>query len=192
MLKNFAVVPLALAVLACGREQATVSAQASAAKPAMPLDMVRAAIAGKPTPVNYELSTDDGFALAVFTPYERIAAAAEEARAAYRPFTEADVTPELSAPEVRIYAPSVSGSNVVTIVIAPRQNTDPALVIRPLRMERADPSTPGAIAVLPFDAMTEHNEVRVVYDGPNFLCQKPGPGKGTAECIVPIRVEKVR
>jgi hypothetical protein len=46
------------------------------------------------------------------TPYMRVAIAARQAKKAYRKFTPADVTTEMIAPELHVYAwPQVNGAN---------------------------------------------------------------------------------
>lgn len=171
---------VALLACACGDSRST-SAQAAMAPGARHAAWVEDAIAGKPAPP-VKLATEFGALIAVFTPYERVAAAAEEARAQYKPFTVADVTTEM-ATEIHVYAPNIQ-SNVVAVVIAPRGSIDPAQVIRPIRTEVAP--SPGVVAVFPAAAFVAQNDIRVVYDAPNILCTRSGPAKGTAECVVPI------
>jgi hypothetical protein len=96
------------------------------------------------------------------TPYMRVAMAARHAKKAYRKFTPADVTPEMIAPELHVYAwPQVNGAdkptrdplggnaiydsapvggvNVTAIVITPRkgkQEEKMAAAIHPVRFEQ--------------------------------------------------------
>lgn len=96
------------------------------------------------------------------TPYMRVAMAARQAKKAYRKFTAADVTPEMIAPELHVYAwPQVNGAdkpqrdpiggnaiydsspvggvNVTAIVITPRkgkQESKMANAIHPVDSSR--------------------------------------------------------
>lgn len=73
------------------------------------------------------------------TPFLRVALAANTAKKHYKPFTEADVTAEMLAPEIQVYASSqpVQGTviaNVETIVLMPKKSKDRSQGIQPTRM----------------------------------------------------------
>jgi hypothetical protein len=115
------------------------------------------------------------------TPYMRVAAAARDAKTTYRAFTEADVTPEMIAPELHIYAwPQMDGPEAVgvkAVVITPRsgkQEQKAARAIHPIRFEDAPVvfrnwfgasfEGRGRMAVFPLTALSEENEVHVIYE----------------------------
>jgi hypothetical protein len=116
------------------------------------------------------------------TPYLRVALAARQAKITYRaPFTAADVTPDMVAPELYVYASSQTNGptviNVVTVVITPHGGSPSekqAKAIHPVRFE-VMPMTfqnlfgfkaegTGWIAVFPLSALSEDNDLHVVYD----------------------------
>jgi hypothetical protein len=113
------------------------------------------------------------------TPFSRVAMAAQDARRQYRPFTAADVTDEMLAPELHVIVPAYSASagdirNVDAVVIAPRGSKDDSAVLQPIRSEPmrdefrtllgATFEGRGLIAVFPLDVLREGNELRIVYD----------------------------
>jgi hypothetical protein len=145
------------------------------------------------------------------TPYSRVAGAAKKAKAAYRPFTEADVTPEMIAPEVWIAARPQQPRHhpgmvdVVAVVVAPAKSTDTGAAIQPVRsiedtatyqnMMGATFQGKGMMAVFPLSILSEENEVRVVYDSP--VCTEGSfsgflKDKKTAECAVRFKLDKIR
>jgi hypothetical protein len=72
----------------------------------------------------------------------RVALAANAAKKQYRVFTEANVTPEMIAPEIQIYASSQSLggtaiANVQTIVVLPHNSKDSNRAVHPTRMNEA-------------------------------------------------------
>ncbi len=113
------------------------------------------------------------------TPFSRVVAAAYAARTKYQPFTAADVTPDLIAPELHIYAQSkLSGPTILdveAIVIMPRGEKDPANVIRPTRtavmteqyknLAGATFEGHGLLAVFPLTAFVTDHQVRIVRRG---------------------------
>jgi hypothetical protein len=148
------------------------------------------------------------------TPYSRVASAAVEAKKAYRPFTEAQVTQEQRAPRVNVIAipalvpPPVlakrSTSDVVAIVLMPIGSTDRSRAILPLS-QRAVPNREaggmGMVAVFHVSDMRDGNEVRVVYDQQvcagstpksKALAKSAANWKLSAECHYPIKLDKVR
>ena len=72
--------------------------------------------------------------IAVYTtPFMRVALAANAAKKRYKPFTAADVTPEMLAPEIHVYAASqplegTAIASVETIVVLPvqQQGSEPS------------------------------------------------------------------
>ena len=81
--------------------------------------------------------------IAVYTtPFLRVALAANAAKKQYKPFTEADVTPDMIKPEILVYAEShaVLGTdiaNVETIVVLPHNSKDASQAVHPTEMKDA-------------------------------------------------------
>lgn len=79
-----------------------------------------------------------------YTPDLRIALAARAALATYKPFTEADVTPDLAADYVLLVLPPINGPRgsgplgtkalveLETVLLLPRKSKDASLTVRPL------------------------------------------------------------
>jgi hypothetical protein len=119
------------------------------------------------------------FAAAATTPYLRVVAAATDAKRKYKDFTAADVTPEMIAPELHIYASSLqdgaSTYDVETIVIMPKGERDPAKVVRPVRTSEiaeerknllgAEFKGKGMLSVFPLTMFASGHEVRIVRSG---------------------------
>jgi len=108
------------------------------------------------------------------TPFLRIALASSEAAGAYKTFSEADVTPEMIAPELWIYAPAIaSGRYVINVKAIVVFGPDKAL-IQPLRTKEsieefgnaygARFSGKGLEAWFPLSVITRDHEVRVILD----------------------------
>jgi hypothetical protein len=140
------------------------------------------------------------------TPYSRVALAAALARTHNKPFTPADVTPDMLRPELHVYAVSqaVYGNkneiaNVKAVVVMPYKGKDPSAVTEPTRTEEVTGeywSLMGAaakgrrmMAVFPLVVVNETNELRVVFD--RYV---PGSSsiKGCTDCGVRFELEKVR
>ena len=115
------------------------------------------------------------------TPFMRVAAAASEAKKKDRTFRAGDVTGDMIAPELHVYAwAAVDGgqaANVSAVFITPKKGSPTAKmekVIRPGRFESTPQQVPGLagatanvtgrLAVFPLSALSEDNEVHVVYD----------------------------
>jgi len=126
------------------------------------------------------------------TPYMRIVHAANEAKRRYRPFTEADVTDEMKAPEIRVYAPAWAGQGMKVvspeaIVILEEGRKD--AVIQPTATKEMDAefrNLLGAkaegrsmLATFPLSALKEGNVIRIVWDIGKEMSHK-------------IKMEKVR
>lgn len=109
------------------------------------------------------------------TPFSRVAVAATEAKRRYKTLTEADITPEMVAPELEIYAPAFGTRdgrvvNVHAIVIRP----DGGGVIQPLREAPIEENFSNAFgrtktgrslrAWFPLSAVSASNEVLIVLD----------------------------
>jgi hypothetical protein len=141
------------------------------------------------------------------TPFLRVALAANNAKKHYKPFGEADVTPEMLVPEIQVYAPSqaVQGTeiaNVETIVLMPSKSTDRNLAIQPKTMSSATEeyknlygysgTGTSKLAAFPVDVWQEGNEVHVVFD--HTIPSSMGPGKsgGCIDCKSRIYLEKIR
>lgn len=140
------------------------------------------------------------------TPFSRVALAARRAKALYKPFTEADVTPEMTVPQLEVYAGSVSVSaplppgiaNVQTVLIMPKGSKDVGAAIQPTTTSEASEeyrNMMGAVlegksihAVFPLDALKPGREVVVVYDrivGENYI-------RKCTECRVELDLKGVR
>jgi hypothetical protein len=162
------------------------------------------------------------------TPYMRVAMAAKQAKKAYKKFTPADVTPEMIAPELHVYAwsqlnganqPShapIGGApigdsaaagavNVTTIVITPRkgkQEEKMAAAIHPTRFERmpvvwqnlfgAQIDAVGMVATFPLSALSEDNEVHVIYDKPATMGTNALGGRHCDDCSAGFSLRNVR
>ena len=118
------------------------------------------------------------------TPFSRVFIEAVEARKLHRKFTESDVTPDLIAPELRVYTPAICRykggpdcsdlANVASVVIMPHGSKDRGQTIQPSRTEPVPVNYQdlfggrwsGHAVVSTFDlsALTEANEVRILYD----------------------------
>jgi hypothetical protein len=183
---QMALAAMALGLVACSgggaSSAATPAPTASAPAPAnvgLSPDLIREAMAnGEKSPFPYELTaTPGGLVGYLSTPYSRVAYAAAEGKARYRPLTEADI-PKLAAPEIEIYAMAhyaqdkVGAFGAETVVIIPRGATDRSLAIHPLRTRPAA-SEPGfeapvfakdVIATFPLSALNRANEVRFIYN----------------------------
>jgi hypothetical protein len=75
------------------------------------------------------------------TPFARVVQAALAARKRGSPFATADVTPDLTAPELHVIALAQNAATddgmvatVLSVVLARRESKDPADVIQPLKM----------------------------------------------------------
>jgi hypothetical protein len=140
------------------------------------------------------------------TPFARVVQAAVAARKRGDPFTPADVTPALIAPELHVIAAAQTAATdegiaatVLSVVLARRGSKDPADVIQPLRTtELAAQSQdlggtafkgPGIVAVFPLSALVVDSEIRVLFDrtARGFsglsMCR---------ECTVPVTLNKIR
>jgi len=133
----------------------------------------------------YQMMTEGGVLLGCYsTPFSRVGGAAERARKRYEILTPATVEAEAVAPDLVIYAVHQERARVVAIVVALQGSSDMASVIRPTK---TDPKRGGLFATFPLAALSEANEVRVVFD--SEVC---GGKTGRPECIVPFKLDKVR
>ncbi len=122
---------------------------------------------------NYPIGDEWNVLLNFSTPFLRVAQAAAEAASTYRPFGEADVTPDLIEPEIRLNAVAsiynvaiVSNVRAVVIVLPDGR------VIQPSRVEEriedyqnrygAKGTARSLIAYFPLSVVMDGNEVRVV------------------------------
>jgi len=146
--------------------------------------------------------------IAVYTtPVLRVALGANAAKKRYQAFTEKDVTPEMTAPEIQVFAPSQSLesaaiANVVTIVLLPHNSKDSSQAIHPTRIIEASQEYKnllgftgegrGLVAVFPIDVWTENNEVHVVFDTGIPSSQGRGKLGGCTDCKSRIYLDKIR
>lgn len=141
------------------------------------------------------------------TPFSRVAQAAQAAKKKYKNFTEADVTPEMIEPHLEVLAPSHTRAgegprpvNVEAVVITPRKSKDRGAAIQPIKSEEmtaeyknlmgATFEGRGMRAVFPLSALSEANEVHVVYD--EKACIVGGWGKWYEDCPAKLKLDKVR
>ena len=141
------------------------------------------------------------------TPFSRVAQAAQAARKKYKNFTAADVTPDMIAPHLEVLAPShdpvgqgPGRTNVEAVVITPRKSKDRGAAIQPIISEEmtaeyknlmgATFEGRGMRAVFPLSALSEANEVHVVYD--EETCIVGGWGKFFEDCPAKLKLDRVR
>lgn len=116
--------------------------------------------------------------VAYSTPYIRVAFAANEAKRRYKPFTAADVTDEMKASELRVYAPAWAGSDKRTIVspeaIVVLQGGENGSVVQPTSTQEmteefqnlfgAKADGHSMVAAFPLSALKDGNVIRVVWN----------------------------
>lgn len=167
---------------------------------------VRAAIADERGAGCYPLKDYGCFT----TPLSRVRLAAAAARKEYRPFTEADVAPELLEPYLEVVAfpqrAFVHGAgrrgrpiDVRAVVIMPTKSKDRGAAILPSSSAPLDTrfrnmlgatfDAAGMAARFPLSALDDGNEVRFVYDGLGCADWK---NKLASECGVRFKVDGVR
>jgi hypothetical protein len=113
------------------------------------------------------------------TPFLRIALAANRAKKQYKSFSEKDVTQEMTAPELHVYAGAVAQekmavANVEAVVITRAKEKDRSKAIQPtLTIEMpeefqnlfgAKTSGRSVKAVFPLDLLSDQYEIHIVYD----------------------------
>jgi hypothetical protein len=123
------------------------------------------------------------------TPYQRVVLAAFEAKKAYKPFTAADVTPDLVAPEIRVRALPFTFkdgvASVVAVVVTKRGTRDATQPISsaPFDMEFSNAfgktiAGKGIEASFPLSLVDAANEIRIVMDsGAREQTEKFEPAK---------------
>jgi hypothetical protein len=141
------------------------------------------------------------------TAFLRVALAANTAKKQYKPFTEADVTPDMITPEILVYTRShaVEGTeiaNAETIVLLPHNSKDASRAIHPTQMKEASQEYKnllgfsgegkGLVAVFPLDAWREDNDVHVVFDQAIPSSQGANALGGCKDCKWRISLDKVR
>lgn len=143
----------------------------------------------------------------LWTPFARVANAARDAQKTYRPFTEKDVTPEMTASELHVTTNPIviqptkttagSIASVRAVVIMPKGSKDLAAAIQPIRTNETrsvwtdswgfEYEGRGIEAVFPMEALREGHEVRVVYDKRIGVIVA-----GCTECNAEIKMAKIR
>lgn len=141
------------------------------------------------------------------TPFMRVALAAHTAKKRYKPFTESDVTREMVAPEVHVYAASrpLEGgaiANVETIVVLPHNSKDLSQAVHPTAVTEASQQYKnlfgftgegrGMLAAFPLDVWRKDNEIHVVFDKEIPSSHGPGARGGCTDCKSRIYLEKIR
>jgi hypothetical protein len=140
------------------------------------------------------------------TPFMRVAAAARQAKREYRRFTAADVTPEMVAPELHVYAWPKADINVQAVIITPRKGNreeKAAAAIHPERFVElpmqfknlfgAEFDGVGRMAVFPLSAISKDHEVHVVYNGKVVIgTNQRGPSVTCDDCKVGFDLDRVK
>jgi hypothetical protein len=140
------------------------------------------------------------------TPFMRVAAAARQAKREYRKFNAADVTPEMIAPELHVYAWPKAAIDVQAVVITPRKGGREEKEARSVHPERfveipmafqnmfgAEFEGVGRMAVFPLSALSDDHEVHVVYSGSVVIgTNQRGPSVVCIDCKVGFNLSKVR
>jgi hypothetical protein len=165
-----------------------------------------------------QLTQSSGFSwgsihIATFsTPFMRVAAAARQAKRTYKKFTPEQVTPEMVALELHVYAWSQglsehgpAAANVTAVVITPRKGNEEqkaAMAIQATRFEEipmvfqnlfgAKAEGVGRMAVFPLSALTEDNEVHVVYDKEARIGANAAGGRHCDDCRAGFDLKGVR
>jgi len=131
------------------------------------------------------------------TPFLRVALAAHTAKKRYKPFTETDVTPEMVAPEIHVYAPSrpldgAAIASVDTIVVLPLDSKDLSQTVHPIRATDASEQYKnlfgftgegrGMLAAFPLNIWREDNEIHVVFDKEIPSSHGPGARGDCTDC----------
>jgi len=129
----------------------------------------------------------------------------DAAKRQYKPFTEADVTPDMIKPEILVYAEphAVQGTdiaNVEAIVVLPHNSKDASQAVHPTEMKDASQEYKnllgfsgegkGLVAIFPIDAWNENNDLRVVFDK-TIPGSRPGLG-ACRDCKSRIYLGNVR
>jgi hypothetical protein len=138
------------------------------------------------------------------TPFMRVAAAANAAKKKYKAFSEADVTPDMIAPELHVMGYAVSlgklnVANVENVVITKKKDKDRSRAIQPTRTEPlseeyqnlygAKTEGRSLLAVFPLDVAVDGNEVHIIYD--RKVASANGTG-GCDDCSAELKLEKLR
>jgi hypothetical protein len=151
-----------------------------------------------------------GVQVATFsTPFMRVAAAAAHAKRNYQALRPDDVTNDLTAPELHIYAwaqgdlPHVH--NVVSVVITPRKGSKEEKRARAIHPKElidiptnfrnafgASADASGKMAVFPLDALNEQHEVHVIYDNTETIKRTNAYTLGCIDCSAAFNLKGVR
>lgn len=174
-------------------------------------ELVRQAIADEKNPGCYSFGGGSGWGVTqggaygcFTTPYSRVARAAQDARKTYKPFTEADVTADMIAPEVRVHAFARNNAqkrgpriiNVEAVVFMPEGSKDRAAAILPATSATMTDEFKNGFgatfegrsvtATFPLSVLDARNEIRVVFD--SGVCGI----KQAKDCGTKLKLDKVR
>lgn len=140
------------------------------------------------------------------TPFSRVVSAARQARALYKPFSEADVTPEMTVPQLDVFATAVwvrsplppGVGNVQAVLVMPKGAKDVSMAIHPTTTSEVSEEYKNLMgaalegksihAVFPLDVLKPDREIVVVYDrivGENHI-------RKCTECRVELDLKGVR
>lgn len=148
-----------------------------------------------------------GGTIAVYaTPLDRVLAASYAAAQSYRPFTTADVTEEMIAPELHIYAYAMPIkdapviANVVTVVVMPHDSKDRSRAIQPTRVTEmattfrnllgCSGEGTGRTAVFPLEVLSKDNAVHVVFDRDVPLGSDANANSSCTDCRARFELKK--
>jgi len=139
------------------------------------------------------------------TPFRRVALAANAAKKQLQPFSAADVTESMTAPEVHVIGLSqrVEGeaiANVERIFVLPKGVKDPSRAVLPARTEQLSEEYKrlfgftagerGVVAVFPLSILREDNELRVIFD--RKILDARGGASYCDDCAVAITLKGIR
>ena len=142
--------------------------------------------------------------LGVFTtPFCRVAMAAYEAKRQYKAFSESDVAPEITVPELNVIGMAQANgarvASVQTIVIMPKGQHEISAAIHPSSTREVPVEFRNAmgmkaegrslLAVFALDVLQEGAEVHIVYDSG---VHNGAENKYCEDCAVDFKLEKVR
>jgi hypothetical protein len=140
------------------------------------------------------------------TPFARVIQAALAARKLGKPFTIADVTPDVIVPELHVIAtaqdPALDAPDIAavqSVVVAARGNKNPGDAIQPVKTTELTNEyqtmyglalrEPGVVAVFPLNVLSANNEIRVVFDR---IAKGSSAAAMCRECVVPFPIRNIR
>lgn len=133
------------------------------------------------------------------TPFLRVALAAHTAKQRGGSFTEANVSAEMLAPLIYVYASApplqgAAGANVVSVVILPRNAKDLSQAVQPTSVHPFGFVGQGQnmLAIFPLAVWREHNDIHVIFDKEIQSSRGPQARGGCTDCRSRIYLENIR